>query len=52
MEGTLARTRKHVNYFGKSFCADKTAITLFVLIILITCGIVYTLIMDPKEDTA
>jgi hypothetical protein len=40
MEGTLSRTKKHLNYFSKSFCMDKVALSLCVMIVLTLGGII------------
>ena len=33
MEGTMVRTKKHLNHFAKSFCSDKVAMGLCCLIV-------------------
>ena len=51
MEGTLGRTKKLVAYFGGSFCKDKVAITL-ILLILSTLGVfIYALTLPKLPST-
>ena len=52
MEGTLQRTKKHLRYFGKSFCKDKIAISLMGLIILtiLAIGFVWFYVPDQSEQ--
>jgi len=49
MEGTLGRTKKMVGYFGKSFCADKVAITLFTMILLTLGALIYCLTLQKNS---
>ena len=43
----MSRTKKHLKYFGKSFCADKVALTMFFLI---ACCIVGIIIVSQLPD--
>jgi len=47
LEGTMLRTKKHLRYFGKSFCADKTALSLCFLIVLTLAAIIIVSLLDP-----
>jgi len=48
MDGTLRRTKKYLKYFGQSFCKDKTAQTLMVLIIACIGGILFAWLYLPN----
>jgi hypothetical protein len=50
MEGTLARTKKYLQYFHKSFWNDKVAISFLILIILTIIAIIAVAIMPSKEE--
>ena len=49
MESTLKRTKKHLKYFGKSFCCDKVVLTLLTLIFLLAAGNIALAFMGKKK---
>ena len=50
MEGTLARTKKYLQYFHKSFFNDKVAMSFLFLIVLTVIAIIAVAIMPPKGE--
>ena len=48
LEGTMVRTKRYLNYFGKSFCGDKVAITIIIMILLTSGGLIYSLTLPTK----
>ena len=42
-ESTLSRTKRHLDYFKTSFCADKVAIGLVMCILLTLAAIIFVL---------
>ena len=49
-ESTLARTKKHINFFKQSFCNDKVAMFLVTMIVLTTAALIYTIIMPAADE--
>ena len=49
LDGTLARTKKHLDFFGKAFCHDKVAITLLILIVGTGAALCYVCTMTSKS---
>ena len=50
MEGTLARTKKYLQYFHKSFLNDKVAISFLILIVLTLIAIIAVALMDKRGE--
>ena len=48
----MVRSRKYLKYFGKSFCADKTAVTLMVLIVITLLAIIGVWFGVPTPENA
>ena len=50
LESTMTRTRKYLKYFGKSFCSDKTAVCLLILIVLTLVAIIFVSLYFPTPE--
>lgn len=50
MDSTMARTKKYLSYFSKSFFNDKVAISFLILIILTSIAIIAVLFMPAKDS--
>ena len=47
----MLRTKKHLKYFSKSFCKDKTAVTLILMIAAVIIAIIVVANMEGKPKT-
>ena len=52
IDTTLQRTKKHLKYFSKSFCQDKTALTLMFMIFVVSVAIIVVANMEGKVKPA
>ena len=52
LDSTMQRSRKYLRYFQKSFCADRTAVTLLILIIITIGAIIGVAVGVPTPENA